>query len=143
MEAKDIMQSAMAALYTNIRSGKYKVHDDARMSTYFLQICKYQWFDHLKSAHHRYTSSITEKDYNLRSEDVMYQLMEQEEQRKLIERSINQLGKKCQQILYQFYWEDLSLQEIANRFSFTKESAKNAKYRCLKQLKSIINPPKT
>lgn len=141
--AKDIMQSAMASLYINIRSGKFQVRNETRIQSYFLQICKYKWYDRLKSAHNRLTESITSSEYRLSNEDELHSFIEQEDRSRYIARYLEQMGDKCRELLQLFYWEDYTLQQIAAKFSYTEESAKNAKYRCLKKLKSLINPQKS
>jgi len=137
-DAKDIYQSSFLSLYENIQKGKYKPSESAMLSTYFIQICKYKWLDFIKSAHHRRTTSINseEKIINMPSgNDTNPELSTN------VTWAVEKLGERCQQILKMFYWQKYSMEEIALEFEFTRESAKNAKYRCLKRLKSILQRP--
>lgn len=139
-DAKDLAQDGLISLFTNIKLGKYQSRKDVTLSTYFFQICKFKWLDTLKSAHFKRTSSINE--YEQKDNLLSYEMREHEEDDtriKSLHASINKLGDKCKKILKAFYWEKRKLSEIAPLFDFTIESAKNAKYRCLKKIRSILN----
>lgn len=138
-DANDIAQEGIISLFTNIKLGKYEQQSKTRLSSYYIQICKFKWLDHLKSAHFKRTSSINdfkEKD-NLLFET--HSEIEIDDQRiKNLHKAINKMGSRCKGILKAFYWEKKKLSEIAATFKLSHESAKNAKYRCLKKIRSLI-----
>ena len=134
--AKDIMQNGMLSLFFNIRNDKYKPNKNALISTYFFQLCKFQLMDHFKSAHHTRTESIKMENEEFEGKgSSIEEELNRMERRKMISAYVQQLGERCQHILHAFYWEELNLKALAVRFELSEESAKNAKYRCLKQLK--------
>lgn len=66
----------------------------------------------------------------------------EEEQRRLdsILNKIAELGKRCQEVIKQFYLKSKSMDEIANDMGYTNaDNVKNQKYKCMKQLKSLIH----
>ena len=50
-EADDIFQEGIISAFINIRSGKYTPDSKTKFSTYLTQVCKYKWYDVLKSSH--------------------------------------------------------------------------------------------
>jgi RNA polymerase sigma factor (sigma-70 family) len=49
------------------------------------------------------------------------------------------LGERCRKILYLFYYQRQSMEEIAAAMELTADSAKNQKYRCLNQLRELYH----
>lgn len=139
--AKDYMQSSMIALFSNIRNGKYIPNPNVKLSSYFIQICKNQYKDLLKSVHHRQTKSIdtVEKETFLDKDKLAHQKLSQIERQNLLHRYINMLDVKCKDILKAFYWENASLSDIAESNDLTEASAKTVKYRCMKKLKESMS----
>src|SRR5690606_6715764 len=65
----------------------------------------------------------------------------QEEERNYIkmEDALKKLGEPCATLLKDFYLEDLSMAEIAEKFGYTNtDNAKNQKYKCLQRLKKYF-----
>ena len=62
-----------------------------------------------------------------------------EEQLKVAAASLEQLGDPCAQVLKHFYFDKLSMEQIADRLYYkNKETAKNLKHKCLKRLRKIF-----
>lgn len=144
-DAADIMQSAMTALFINVRSGRYQPKSETSMSSYFLQICKYLWFDVRKSAHHRKTKSIDEGD-QLDISDVelnVEELIEVRDRQLHVQKLMKLLDLRCRELLHAFYWKKESLSNIAERLNLTSGSAKTQKYRCLQKLRKHMAENKT
>jgi len=136
-EAQDIVQEGIIILYNNIRLKKYEVRQGASMSTYFIQICKFKWYDKLKSAHHKRTTSITkEMESLIKENDSLERIKAQEMEQNKVHQAMEKLDAKCKELLRLYYWEKLSLTDIAPKVGLTKESVKNAKYRCMKKLRT-------
>jgi len=134
-DAEDIFQEGILAMYINVRTGKYKLSSRARLTTYLVQICKYKWLDHVKSAY--VSKNVLGIDQELLSESGDYEGDEKEERIKMLHRCIQKLGESCKRILHLFYWEKKSYEEIAIEIGQTPPSAKNQKYRCMKKLKEL------
>ena len=64
----------------------------------------------------------------------------QEEKQITIRDSLRQLGDPCKSILLYFYYEQNTMEQIAERLGYTNaDNAKNQKYKCLKRLKAVLN----
>ncbi len=143
-QAKDIMQEATTALYINIKKNKYKNRSDVSISTYFVQLCKFRWYDLSKSAHFSKSQSINtnEQLMLMNYEEEYTKQIDLIERNNQLHRTIDLLNQKCKSILLDFYWKKMSMAEIAKTYKMTIESAKNAKYRCMNRLKSLFKSKK-
>jgi len=62
---------------------------------------------------------------------------------KSVTQAIDSLGDSCRRILDCYYFEQLSMAEIAYQLGYkNKDTVKNLKYKCLKRLLSIIHTHK-
>jgi DNA-directed RNA polymerase specialized sigma24 family protein len=62
-----------------------------------------------------------------------------EENEKLIQTAVYQMGEPCHTILVKQYWEDKSGDEIAAEMHYkNKDAAKTQKYKCIQKLKSDL-----
>ena len=58
---------------------------------------------------------------------------------KRAQEAILSIGKKCQELLQFFYFNNLSMKEIAIKLGFSSEKvAKNQKYRCIEKAKDYL-----
>ena len=137
-DAQDIYQDAFVGLYVNVRKGRYVAREGAKISTYFLQICKNKIKDFKKSAHHQRVVSIDTYTDKREDPDDVLSAISSAERMEFIHQIFGQLGEVCQRILKSFYWEKLTLAEIASKEDLTADSAKNKKYRCMNELKGLF-----
>lgn len=138
-DAEDIFQEGLLALWKNIRTGKYENQKNVKLSTYLFQVCKFRWFEHLKSAKVKYNSRLN-PEFDVADESEMSQIQEEIERASYLKSLFRQLGEKCQQILNLYYYQKLPLAEIADKLDYTPQSAKNEKYRCMQRLKALHQP---
>lgn len=62
-----------------------------------------------------------------------------EENEKIIQTAVNEMGEPCHTILVKQYWEDKSGEEIAAEMNYkNKDAAKTQKYKCIQKLKSDL-----
>jgi RNA polymerase sigma-70 factor (ECF subfamily) len=62
-----------------------------------------------------------------------------EENEKIIQIAVNEMGEPCHTILIKQYWEDKSGEEIAAEMNYkNKDAAKTQKYKCIQKLKSEL-----
>lgn len=134
-DAEDIFQEGILATYLNIRTGKYELSSRARLTTYLVQICKYKWLDHVKSAY--VSKNVLGIDSDFLTDTVEPEDNEKEERIKMLHGLLGKLGKNCQKILHLFYWQKKSYDEIASEIGQEPQSAKNQKYRCMKKLREL------
>ena len=127
-EAKDIYQDALIVFWQKVTSGQLTL--TSKISTYLYSVCLNLW---RKELDRKSRLSHEARDGS------EYMNHEAEERRIIIHDCIRQLGDTCQKILTYYYFDDLSMQDIADKLGFaTTETAKTKKYKCKKRLDNLI-----
>jgi RNA polymerase sigma factor (sigma-70 family) len=61
------------------------------------------------------------------------------EQAALVSEALGKIGEQCRKLLLLFYWEELSMDEIAAQLGFANaDTAKAKKYQCKKALEDVL-----
>ena len=127
-EAKDVYQEALLAFWQKASSGKLVL--TSKISTYLYSICLNQWRKEL------------ERKSRLSSEEVdgeEFQTHDQKERLRIVKECIEELGDVCKGVLTYYYFDGLSMQDIAEKMNFANtDTAKTKKYKCKKKLDSLI-----
>ncbi len=126
-EAKEIFQEAIVMYYEKQRFTDFipKENDEA----YLFGIAKKRWLKHSISRN-RYEQlskfdKAEEKEEQLNSAKLLHQL--------------KQAGERCLTILQAFYYEKLTMTQLAGRFGYTSErSATVQKYKCLEKVREQV-----
>jgi len=127
-EAKDIYQDALIVFWQKAVSGNLVM--TSKMSTYIYSICLNLWRKELDR------KSRLSKEQQDRSE---YQDHDSAERIKIINKCVNELGETCRKVLTYFYFDGMSMAEIAERVGFANtNTAKTKKYKCKKKLDEIV-----
>lgn len=127
-EAKDIYQEALIVFWQKAVSRQLVL--TSKISTYLYSICLNLW---RKELDRKSRLLHEEKD------GIEYIDNESLERSKIIHQCIKQLGDTCQKILMYYYFDDMSLQDIANKLGFANaETAKTKKYKCKKRLDNLV-----
>lgn len=127
-EARDIYQDALIVFWQKARSGKLVL--TSKISTYIYSICQNLW---RKELDRKKRLSNEEKDSPVSMD------METREKEKIIARCMNQLGETCKKVLTYYYFEEMSMQDIAEKLGFANtDTAKTKKYKCKKKLDELI-----
>jgi RNA polymerase sigma factor (sigma-70 family) len=127
-EARDIYQEALVVFWQKAVSGKLVL--TSKMSTFIYSICQNLW---RKELDRKKRLSNEEKDQPVTIDT------ESEERNKIIARCIDQLGDTCKKVLMYYYFEEMSMQEIADKLGFANtDTAKTKKYKCKQKLDELI-----
>ncbi len=127
-EAKDIYQDALIVFWQKVMSGNLVL--TSKISTYLYSICLNLW---RKELDRKSRISGEEKD------TPVYMDFEREERKKIINQCINELGDTCNKILTYFYFDGMSMTDIAERLGFANtDTAKTKKYKCKKRLDNLV-----
>jgi RNA polymerase sigma factor (sigma-70 family) len=128
-DAKDVFQDALIVFWQKVKS------DDnftltSKISTYLYSVCLNLWRKELdRKKRHTY-------DQPDRSET---QDQDAKERNEIINRCIQELGDTCRKILIYYYFDRLSMADIADKLGFSNsDTAKTKKYKCKKELDSKI-----
>lgn len=127
-EARDIYQDALVVFWQKARSGNLVL--TSKMSTYIYSICQNLW---RKELERKKRLSSEEKDQPVHID------MDSPERVKIIAKCLGQLGDTCRKVLMYYYFDEMSMQEIADRLGFANtDTAKTKKYKCKQKLDELI-----
>lgn len=126
-DARDVYQDGMMEVVLQIRGGRLD-QLSSRLSTYLYSVCYYKWIDRLR-----------QKGKTMRTgfeDDLETAVIEEEEDSApylpALEKVLMQLGEKCMQLLKAFYYEKLTMTQIASKLGFADDnSAKSQKNKCM------------
>lgn len=128
MEAQDVYQEALIVFWQKASSGQLVL--TSKISTYLYSICQNQW---RKELDRKSRLSNEEKD------GEEYQQHEENQNYRIVTEAIKELGDPCKSILTYYYFDGLSMSDIAIRMNFANtDTAKTKKYKCKKRLDSLI-----
>lgn len=133
-QAKDIFQEAFITCWHNIKEDKFK---EGNVPGYLFTIAKNKWKDYLRSSKFKKTvhmNTIIEISQNSLSEPEQDH---DERNRNVMLEALKQIGETCQKLLSLYYFERLSMKQIASHFVIDDASARNKKYRCMQQLRAV------
>ncbi len=127
-EAKDVYQESLLAFWQKAVSGNLVL--TSKISTYLYSICLNQWRKEL------------DRKSRLIHEEVdgeYHQGHEAKERLNIVLECINKLGDACKKVLTLYYFDGMSMQEIAKKMKFANtDTAKTKKYKCKKKLDNLI-----
>ena len=127
-EARDIYQDALIVFWQKATSGNLVL--TSKISTYIYSICQNLW---RKELDRKKRLSNEERDFAVAIDG------ETEERNKIIAKCLNQLGETCRKILMYYYFEEMSMQDIADKMGFANtDTTKTKKYKCKKKLDEIV-----
>ncbi|MBX2875977.1 MAG: sigma-70 family RNA polymerase sigma factor [Saprospiraceae bacterium] len=133
-DALDIFQEGIIALWTNIKQGKFQLRDNAKVSSYLFSLCRNLWISKLRK---RKDFKPLDESNELSDKEETEAMLTQHEMISELERHFRQLGESCRKLLSLFYYQKVSLKAIAQQLEITEKTAKNNKYRCMQNLRSL------
>lgn len=135
-DAKDVYQEAFLAVWRNLQLDRFAPGNEGDFSAYLFRVAKNKWIDELRKRKNRHMVSVEEglDERTFPVED----LDETDAYIDIVKKQYQHLGARCRELLNRFYFRKQNLSEIAAAFDWTAASAKNSKYRCLKQLRDLV-----
>lgn len=135
-EAMDVYQFSVLILYENIVSGKLQ-HLSSSLKTYLFAIGKNKMLEFKKSSN-RMISGVNDDMFYVPGESKE-EAEAYEQNLKLVETCLDDLGEPCRTILEAYYYHKSSMEDIASKMDYKNaETVKNLKYKCMKRLKKIF-----
>ena len=127
-EAKDIYQEALIVFWQKAVSGNFTL--TSKISTYLYSICLNLW---RKELERKSKLSNEEKD------EVEWIEDDKNERIRIINECINALGETCRKVLSYYYFDGMSMSDIAEKMNFANpDTAKTKKYKCKQRLDKLI-----
>jgi RNA polymerase sigma factor (sigma-70 family) len=127
-EARDVYQDALIVFWQKATSGNLVL--TSKMSTYIYSICQNLW---RKELDRKKRLSNEEKDTAVLLDT------DSAERERVLAKCIDQLGETCKRVLMLYYFEEMSMQDIADKLGFANtDTAKTKKYKCKKKLDELV-----
>lgn len=118
-------------MHENIRNGKYEERSSCSLKTYLFQIGLHKTWTYLKSR--RDWVDLDERSMVETEEEILSERQEQ------IYSIVAKMDSPCKDVLFAFYWDGLSMDEIASRMSYKDATvAKSQKYRCVRKVADVL-----
>jgi len=135
-DVEDVLQEALIVLWERINNGSFEYK--AKLSTFIYATAKNIWFRRL--AKHRRELPATDDVFEAATDEAT-PLEELEENERIIavQKAMEQIGNPCRDLLLFYYWEELSMEEIALKLGFANaDTVKSKKYQCKKALERLV-----
>ena len=130
-EAEDLVQNTVIIVYEQILLGKLVL--TSSMTTYIYGIAKNLWLKELRKKRNLVLHPPDEADFDSENQDDLteYRLNQ-------LQKAIEELDAKCQEILKSRYWQNMRFNEMSQIYNTTVASLKMKSSRCHESLQLII-----
>ena len=127
-EAKDIYQDALIVFWQKVSKNELVL--TSKISTYLYSICQNLWRKELDRK---------KRHSNEENEGKEFYDGDRKERIQIINNCIQALGDTCRQVLTFYYFDELSMTDIAEKMGFANaDTAKTKKYKCKKELDKVV-----
>ena len=127
-DAKDIFQEALIIFWQKVRSKNLTL--TSKISTFLYSICQNLWRKEL---------TRKSRESNEEVDSIEYTDYDKEERINAIRKCVESMGDTCRKVLSLYYFDGLSMNEIAERMDFSNSNtAKTKKYKCKQELDRIV-----
>ena len=130
-EAEDLVQNTVIVVYEKILLGKLVL--TSSMTTYIYGIAKNLWLKELRKKRLLIAIPSDEFDFEYESQDDLT-----ENRLNQLQKAIEELDVKCQEILKNRYWHNKKFDEMSQLYNTTVASLKMKSSRCHESLQLII-----
>jgi RNA polymerase sigma factor (sigma-70 family) len=135
-DAKDVYQESIIILYNKIQGGDFEL--TSKLKTYIYSVSRRIWLKKLAQQSKK-TNNVQEFEDVIAVEDDVELHEEKELQFDKMDSALQHLGEPCKTIIQDFYINNLSMQDISEKFGYTNtDNAKTQKYKCLQRLKKLF-----
>ena len=126
-QAKEIFQEALVLYYEKLV--RYDFDPEVGDKAYLMGMVKKRWLKHLDKF-----KSMEDLERIEVVEDQTRQPLKH-----LLLGYLKQSGERCMELLQSFYYEKLTMRQVANRFGYASErSATVQKYKCLEKVRNEV-----
>ena len=135
-DAEDMLQEAVVILWERVRTGRYE--HTAKISTFVFATVKNLWLRKIARSRREVASDMQNDPTPSNEKSVLDDMIENEEAA-AVSTALNALGDPCRQLLLLYYWEELSMDDIAVHMGFANaDTVKSKKYQCKKALEKLL-----
>lgn len=135
-DADDILHEALIVLWQRVRTGRFELR--ARMGTFVYATARNLWLRRLARRRKEQVSDLAGLDMADHSRSPLNEMVDTERST-AVRRCIADLPDPCRSLLIAYYWEELSMNDLAIRFGLANaQTAKSKKYQCKEELRKLI-----
>lgn len=139
-DARDIFQEGLLILCKKAEHPDFVLTSSA--GTFLYSVCRFLWKDELQKQN-RALSMPDAGNLLPETEDLVSEKRAKEMEFRHLDQVLAQIGEKCLKLLKMYYFERISMKEIAQSFGFSSDnSAKTQKYKCLERARKIAGESK-
>lgn len=141
-QTKDIFQDCLIILFKKVKTKDFAL--TSGLGTYIYSICRNLWLKELKL--NGRTSDLTEEIESIPIDHSTIDSIIHDENSLILASMLDKLGDNCKRVLLLYYYDKLSMKQIAEKLNFSSEQiAKNNKSKCMKKLRALVasNPKLT
>lgn len=128
---EDLLQEGYIVILDALKS--FDKNKEVHFLAYIKSKLKYFYMNYYRN-HVKYTNCLT---HSSNFEEIDKRILESEENT-LLMNCINKLSDREQKIIYSYYFDEISLNEISKNLNITYRAAINRKYRIIKKLKKCV-----
>jgi len=138
LELQSAYSDALVKLIRKLRDGSFR--GDSKVSSFFNTMFYNTAVDVSKmDASNKNKETIEQLEHDARESDLL-KLIDNKDQANQVITVMKTMGDLCQRILMDWGYYRYSMQEIATRSDLSNaESARSMKYKCLKNLRELLN----
>ncbi len=135
-DAEDVLQDSLIVLWERVRAGKFEYK--AKLGTFIYATARNLWLQMLRKKGREVTGEIDPDGQEDPASSPLETLI-LSEQAALVSEALDKIGEQCRKLLLLYYWEELSMDEIAVKLGFANaDTAKAKKYQCKKALEDVM-----
>src|SRR6185437_14708871 len=127
-EAKDIYQDALIVVWQKVQGHDFAL--TSKLSTFLYSICQNLWRKELERKARHSNEEVNKSEIF----DI-----DRKERIEIVNKCIEDMGDTCRKILTYYYFDNLSMNDIADKMGFANaDTAKTKKYKCKQELDKKI-----
>lgn len=135
-DAEDMLQESLVILWERVRSGRFEYA--AKLSTFIFATVKNLWSRRLAKQRREYPTELDPEIHSDANPSALDAIIDAENV-ELVTKALARIGEQCRKLLTLYYWEELSMEEIAASLGFANAAtAKAKKYQCKEALKKAL-----
>ncbi len=135
-DAADLLQEVIIVFWKNALDKNFQLQ--SKLSTYLMAIARNKWLAERRKSYHQSRTQMPE-DTEDDQPNALHLLIDAEEGIH-IKQAFKKISEICRELLSLFYFEERSMQDIAQILKFANvDVAKSKKYQCKKALQNILS----
>lgn len=141
-DAADIFQEAILVFVEMVKTNRYR--GESSIKTFLYAVARNLWNKEIRTRSRRanreikYSKDENGEEFELR--DVFFD----KEMQQTLENLYKKIGNTCRDILKGFYYDDLSMKELLQKFNYENEQVlRNKKSMCMKKIKTVLQENKS